>query len=352
MSLHLLRLERIGETRAVACDDEGRELRLFLSRPWQNERFLWCGRTVEAVLRTHDAAAGGAFLDTALGQSVFMRTSAKQKALPEGTRLSVIVEAEARADKLARVREMTDPAGEPYTSPWSAWLASLPSEPSETVLAETPQLAEYLDGVFGDALQPDCSLPGGGRITLSPTPALTAVDVDSAGRASTGDRRGFSSALNKDAVTEAARQFALRDIGGLAVLDCVSPLGRDDGGRMKSHFSRAWKALSKRKALVLPPSPFGLMEFSLAWGVRPLRERLMDERGAMTTEARALDAIETLRRGLLSQRGASFVLSVPADVKMWLEAAPFDWRGDLAARFGGRFALDAAPSDKVKLAAS
>jgi Ribonuclease G/E len=63
-------------------------------------------------------------------------------------------------------------------------------------------------------------LPGGARLSVHPTPALTALDVDLAG--ATGDRRGKRAAqlaANAALLPAIARQIRLRNLGGAILLD-------------------------------------------------------------------------------------------------------------------------------------
>jgi ribonuclease G len=81
-------------------------------------------------------------------------------------------------------------------------------------------------GAFDDALEaefdslagPDIPLPGGGRLTIHPTPALTAIDVDAGSHAGATDAEA-GLRLNRLAVAEAARQIRLRQLAGAILLD-------------------------------------------------------------------------------------------------------------------------------------
>ena len=68
--------------------------------------------------------------------------------------------------------------------------------------------------------EPETPLPGGGRLRIDVTPALTAIDLD-AGSAS-DDRRGKSvsqAAFNRAALPELARQVRLRNLSGAILVD-------------------------------------------------------------------------------------------------------------------------------------
>lgn len=80
-------------------------------------------------------------------------------------------------------------------------------------------------GAFDDELEAEFDvlagstvpLRGGGRLTVHPTPALTALDVDAGGHVA-GDA-GAAMRLNGLAVAEAARQIRLRNLAGAILLD-------------------------------------------------------------------------------------------------------------------------------------
>jgi Ribonuclease G/E len=68
--------------------------------------------------------------------------------------------------------------------------------------------------------EPVCPLPGGARLSVYPTPALTALDVDLAGLS--GDRRGkhaSQAAANRALLPALARQIRLRDLSGAILVD-------------------------------------------------------------------------------------------------------------------------------------
>ena len=86
-----------------------------------------------------------------------------------------------------------------------------------------PSPAEIIEQV-DDALEEQVPLPSGGVVTLEPTAALTAVDIDSAGSGGMAGDMGGERALlqtNLEAVDTIARQLRLRNIGGIIVIDFI-----------------------------------------------------------------------------------------------------------------------------------
>ena len=90
-------------------------------------------------------------------------------------------------------------------------------DPGRVTLIPAPALDEELDAEIDVAASHEVPLPGGGRLLIHPTPALTALDVDAgsvAGRDRDAHRR-----LNEVALVEAARQIRLRQLAGPLLLD-------------------------------------------------------------------------------------------------------------------------------------
>jgi hypothetical protein len=83
-----------------------------------------------------------------------------------------------------------------------------------------PVLTEALASQIEALGRPDITLPGGLRATITPTPALVAIDVDTAG-ASEGraPKQAAQAALNRAALPVLARQIRLRNLSGAILLD-------------------------------------------------------------------------------------------------------------------------------------
>lgn len=122
-----------------------------------------------------------------------------------------------------------------------------------------------LDGAIDALLEPVVPLPGGGRLTIEATTALTAIDVDGAARSALD--------TNLSAADEIARQLRLRHIGGLIVVDFISMRSPRDRGLVE----RALQAALARDPVetqMLPMSKFGLVELARERRGRPVAELL------------------------------------------------------------------------------
>jgi len=122
---------------------------------------------------------------------------------------------------------------------------------------------------FAALSEAEVPLPGGGRLTIQVTRALTAIDVD-AGSAS-GRDAGAARALNLAALAEAARQIRLRHLAGAILLD---PAGLPARARaaLLAPFESALKPDPLAKLVGL--SGLGLIEVRRARVHPPLHEVL------------------------------------------------------------------------------
>ena len=100
--------------------------------------------------------------------------------------------------------------------------------------------------------QREVALPRGGKLTIEPTRALIAIDVDSGAAG--------AEAANAAAVDAIARQLRLRNIGGIVVIDLVSQ--RSDWRPIIDRFRRALAEDPARTTVAGGVSPLGLLQLS------------------------------------------------------------------------------------------
>lgn len=92
--------------------------------------------------------------------------------------------------------------------------------------------AAGLSDVLEEAMGEDVPIPGGGRLTIQETRALTAIDVDiGGGEAGATAKAEALHRLNRRAAEEIARQILLRRLSGLIVIDFAGIAQR---GKMKA----------------------------------------------------------------------------------------------------------------------
>lgn len=104
-------------------------------------------------------------------------------------------------------------------------------------------------------------LPSGGEIVIDETEALTAIDVNTGGHKGKGDGKDFIVQANLEAVTEAARQIRLRNLGGLVIVDTIDMKNPKD---RKAVYDRMKDEMEKDRAKhqILPISPLGILQMT------------------------------------------------------------------------------------------
>lgn len=340
MARRLLIERTIGEIRAVTFDEDNRPSNLFLSRTG-DERLCY-GDTKLAVVRKMAGSTGSIFLETEAGQKAAMRPQ-KDIPLHEGQRVTIKIACEAFGDKLPRAVLVS---GEHHTkSPIDRWIETQGNLP----LVEVKPNNEEISEAFEHALSPTVQIPGGGALTFSFTRALTAIDIDSAGRRDKGRPASRALNLNKVASEELARQIELRQLGGLFVLDCVAPLNKDAAQKVRNAFTIALERISSRLFKALAPSALGLMEASVERRYTPLRERLLNTHGNPTPQSTALEGLRHLERAAIVQPMANLVLSLPKGACVWLKSAPMNFQEAIDAKYGARISIEGHDGSTIEV---
>jgi len=335
----------VGETR-MALVQEGRPVALRVWRWSEDGRCARHGEVYVARVRSVDRARRGAFLDLGLREDAgFLPLDAQgrahqragPRAIREGELLTVEIVREAVRGKGPVAQLLLEPgAGAPRRL-----AAAEADEPLRQAAPAAPNVRAALDEAFDAALAHQAPLSGGGVLTIEPTAALTAVDVDAGARPSGADPQRFVRDLNVEAAREAARQFRLRSIGGLGVIDFISMPRQEDRRFVEQALRAAFKGDPWGAALT-PISRFGLVELSRPQLLRPLREVFLDRQGALTVESAAWAALRALEREAAFARGRALSLKAPAAVVQWLSQTNIPWREALVRRIGPRFTLEAA----------
>jgi Ribonuclease G/E len=339
----------IGETREALVRD-GRPIALRIARASDAGRRARWGELYCARVRELDRRRRGAYLDLGLreqmgflplGEDGRARIGRERLALTEGAGLVVAVTREAARGKspVVDVQEAGHDGETPH-------LLARHECDEELVLAKAADahVRAKLDAAIEDALASAVAIPGGGALTIEPTAALVAIDVDAGGRPGSGDPERFALELNIAAAFEASRQIRLRNLGGVIVVDFVSM-------RAKSHLKQLEDAV--RAAFADDPwsvqfgglSRFGLYELTRAQLRTPLHEQMRGADGRLSVETAALMALRAIEREARAQTGRQIACTVAIEVKAWLDSAEIDWRTALSGRIGMRWTLDAAPRE-------
>ncbi|PWE17419.1 ribonuclease E/G [Marinicauda salina] len=329
----------VGETRAAVIDGD-RAVELHLER-W-SERGVRAvrGEVFRARVRRVEASLNGAFCDIGRGPDGFLPFGkARPEGVREGAAIGVQIAREAFQEKGPTLRLFeVEPGEAPETV--------VPAPPVEERLSmfyeapvRTPDEADLdMEALFDAALEAEAPLPGGGRLVIEPVTALTAIDVDAAGRKAPSGGAKFAAEVNKAAAREAARQVRLRGIGGVVAIDFLPLKKKADQSALMDAVKGGFRN-DPAKIDVAPPSRFAIVELSRQRLGRALHEICWERFGADSVETRALAALRALEREGRANRSARLRLSAGDEVFAWLDADAIGWRKAMTDRLGPRFEL-------------
>ena len=316
-----------GEVRGVATLD-GLAERLFIERSGVD-----LGPGLDARYRARVAEIAGdlklARLD--LGQGLLGVLPLKPGAgLARGATVEVETAAEARGDKAAVFRLIGAGDGKPgLLSPAPGLDVRLQAAALGVGIVRGAAAREAADAAEDAVLAVQHALPGGVSLSIEPTRALTAVDVDRA--ASAGASAKTVMDANRTAIGHAARLLRLKGLGGAIVIDLIG--FPRDGGALQAA-ARVAFAPDEPGVAVLPVSRLGLLQVSRPHRERPLAERLCDLDGPLSARSIAQRLARALEREGRADPGARLVARCAPET-----AAPLR---PLVAELGPRFSVEEA----------
>ncbi|WP_425408644.1 ribonuclease E/G [Hyphococcus sp.] len=187
---------------------------------------------------------------------------------------------------------------------------------------------------------PETTLPGGGRIIIDETQALTAIDVDTAGLSASSPAR-LREKIGVAAAKEAIRQVSLRNIGGHIVIDFPPLKGETQRRRFQEQLKTELNALDGAGAASFSRS--GLFSFTMPRSMPSLLERFTEAATVdpvsgrrFTVETCAKAAIRALENRLRVDSGVKLKVDMGAAVAEFIDLHS-TWRARLAERYGERF---------------
>jgi ribonuclease G len=131
---------------------------------------------------------------------------------------------------------------------------------------------KQIKSAFGQTV----SLRGGGYLIIEHTEALHVIDVNSGNKSNREESQETTAlSVNIEAAKEVARQFRLRDMGGIIVVDFIDMRGMDNKKLIYNTVKEEMEA-DKAKHTILPLSKFGLMQIT--------RERVRPQMNIATKE--------------------------------------------------------------------
>lgn len=322
----------VGERRGVVWLD-GRPERLLIARTSDGET-AGPGAVVVARVARIEKGLGSAFLEGPGGLALMVARAALPDKAGQGRFVRVQILAPARREKLASGRVLQiDEAPARWITPTPDLEIRLQGHAPGVEIEGGRGAREAADHATEEALATDFPLRGGGRLTLEPTRALVAVDVDM-GTSAGQDDRTSATRTNQIALTETARLLRLKGLGGLIVIDLA---GKGHNGPVLMESVKAAFAPDQPGVAVGPISKFGTLEMTVPWRATPVAERLLGQDGRPDAETAALQMIREIEREALP--GRQVVATCAPDVAV--EARKHT--SELAQRLGPRFTIEDAP---------
>lgn len=189
------------------------------------------------------------------------------------------------------------------------------------------QIESQIESAFAHTVH----LPSGGSIVIDPTEALVSIDINSARATKGSDIEATALATNLEAADEIARQFRLRDIGGLIVIDFID-MGPSRNQRDVENRLRDAVRPDRARVQIGRISRFGLLEMS--------RQRLRPSLGESThqvcprcngignirsVESLALSILRLVGEEARKDQTANVVAQLPINVATYLLNEKRDW---------------------------
>lgn len=332
----------VGETRA-AIVEHGVVVELHFDRWSQQGTRAFVGETYLARVKKVDGALNAAFLDLGRGEAGFLPfgRAGRPAEMHEGAEIAVRVTREAFGEKgpTLAIADADEKGGAPRLLETDANLAErLLRRYPEADVVWADEVDIDISAVVDSALSTHVAIAGGGALIVEPTAALTAIDIDSAGR-SVNAGRMLALDLNMAAMSEVARQIRLRGIGGNVVIDCLHLRAQPDRKAVEGALKRALKH-DPARIDTQPISRFGLLELVRQRTGPSIAEIHNGADGHVSDETLALAALRRLEMEARINRGAHLTLRTSSTVHDWLSAKHIDAQAALTDRIGPRFAFE------------
>ncbi len=207
------------------------------------------------------------------------------------------------------------------------------------------QIESQIESAFAHTVH----LPSGGSIVIDHTEALVSIDINSARATKGSDIEATALATNLEAADEIARQFRLRDLGGLLVIDFID-MGPSRNQRDVENRLRDAVRPDRARVQIGRISRFGLLEMS--------RQRLRPSLGESahlvcprcdgignirSVESLALSILRLVGEDARKDQTANVVAQLPIDVATYLLNEKRDWIRQIEQREGIQVILIANP---------
>ncbi len=187
-------------------------------------------------------------------------------------------------------------------------------------------------------IEPQVSLPRGGRMTIEPTEAMTVIDVDMGGAGEGRQKEDAVLSVNLSAAAEVARQIRLRNIAGLIVVDFINMRQRSHGRKLVEAMRREFRE-SPVPVDVLGMTAGGLVEITRRRDGPALYETLISQKAPAMRPSSEYVLCAALRAALRAKGAGGFRLIVSSALASLLKGSFASAFEETRRRMGGTLEL-------------
>ncbi|MDP7419017.1 MAG: Rne/Rng family ribonuclease, partial [Gammaproteobacteria bacterium] len=196
----------------------------------------------------------------------------------------------------------------------------------------SPLFTRYqIESQIESAFTHSVNLPSGGSIVIDHTEALVAIDINSARATKGSDIEATALATNLEAADEIARQFKLRDLGGLIVIDFID-MGPTRNQRDVENRLRNAVRSDRARVQLGRISRFGLLEMSrqrlrpsLGESAHQVCPRCNGIGNIRSIESLSLSILRLVGEEARKDQTANVIAQLPVSVATYLLNEKRDW---------------------------
>jgi ribonuclease E len=196
----------------------------------------------------------------------------------------------------------------------------------------SPLFTRYqIESQIESAFAHDVTLPSGGSIVIDHTEALVSIDINSARATKGSDIEATALSTNLEAADEIARQFRLRDLGGLLVIDFID-MGPARNQRDVENRLRDAVKPDRARVQIGRISRFGLLEMSrqrlrpsLGESAHQVCPRCSGIGNIRSVESLSLSILRLVGEDARKDQTANVIAQLPVSVATYLLNEKRDW---------------------------
>jgi len=192
-------------------------------------------------------------------------------------------------------------------------------------------------------------LPSGGSIVIDHTEALVSIDINSARATKGSDIEATALATNLEAADEIARQFRLRDLGGLLVIDFIDMRPPRNQRDVENRLRDAVRP-DRARVQIGRISRFGLLEMSrqrlrpsLGESMHQVCPRCSGSGNIRSVESLSLSILRLVGEEARKDQTANVIAHLPINVATYLLNEKRDWIRQIEERENIQIILIANP---------